>query len=289
MRATLIGFAAILLWSLLALLSAASGKTPPLMMNALTFSIGALTGVIWMRLKGAWPKLPKGQGAAVALGTAGLFLYHFLYFTAIRNAPAVEASLIAYLWPLLIVVGSALLPGESLKAHHVFGALIGLGGAALILIARGGGLSGGGSILGYGAAFGCAFTWAAYSLLARRFADVPTEAVIFYCAGTAVLSGLLHPFLEQTVWPEGAMQWLAVLLLGAGPVGLAFYVWDIGCKAGDIQVLGASSYAAPLLSTLILILAGMTEPTPSVLGACLLITLGAAVAAKDMILRRTRQ
>jgi drug/metabolite transporter (DMT)-like permease len=82
------------------------------------------------------------------------------------------------------------------------------------------------------------------------------------------------------------MEWLAVLALGLGPLGLAFYVWDIGCKNGDIQILGASSYAAPLLSTLVLILAGMAEATPIVLGACLLITLGAAIAAKDMIWRK---
>jgi drug/metabolite transporter (DMT)-like permease len=285
-RATLIGFMAILLWSLLALLSAASGITPPLQMNAITFGVGALAGLMWFRLQGRWPRLPKGQMAAVLAGTAGLFLYHFLYFTAIRNAPAVEASLIAYLWPLLIVVGSALLPGERLQVHHVIGALVGLGGAGLILVARGGGLSGGGNVLGYGAALACAFTWAAYSLASRRFADVPTDAVVYYCAATAVLSALCHLGLETTAWPQASVEWLAVLALGLGPLGLAFYVWDIGCKNGDIQILGASSYAAPLLSTLVLILAGMAEATPIVLGACLLITLGAAIAAKDMIWRK---
>ena len=142
-RATFIGFTAILLWSLLALLTAWSGTMPPFQMTAITFAIGAAVGLIYFRIKGRWPHIPKGQSTAISLGIAGLFLYHFLYFTALRNAPAVEASLIAYLWPLLIVVGSALMPGEKLKAHHVIGALFGLGGAALILVSRGGGLSGG--------------------------------------------------------------------------------------------------------------------------------------------------
>jgi drug/metabolite transporter (DMT)-like permease len=255
-------------------------------MNAITFGIGSLTGLIWFRLGGHWPRLPRDRLPAVAFGTAGLFLYHFFYFTAIRNAPAVEASLIAYLWPLLIVVGSALLPGERLRAHHVLGAVIGLSGAALILMARGGGLSGGGTLLGYGAALACAFLWAAYSLAARRFSDVPTETVVFYCAATAVLSALAHLALETTVWPQGAGEWLAVVALGAGPVGIAFFVWDVGCKNGDIQVLGASSYAAPLLSTLVLIIGGIADATPVVLGACALVTLGAVVAAKDMIFRK---
>jgi drug/metabolite transporter (DMT)-like permease len=286
-RATLIGFSAVIMWAMLAVLTARSGAVPPFQLAAVTFAIGTLTGLAIFAAMGRLPRIPKGQGSALATGIAGLFLYHFFYFTALRNAPAVEASLIAYLWPLLIVVGSALLPGERLKAHHVLGALIGLGGAALILVARGGGLSGGGSVIGYGAALACAFTWSAYSLLSRRFAAVPTDAVVLYCAATSVLSALCHLALETTVWPASAGEWTAILALGLLPVGAAFYAWDHGCKAGDIQILGASSYASPLLSTVILILAGAAEATPVILGACLLITLGAAFAAKDMIVKRT--
>ena len=287
-RATFIGFTAIVLWSLLALLTAWSGTIPPFEMTAITFAIGAMVGLIYFRSKGRWPHIPKGQSKAVLLGIAGLFLYHFLYFTALRNAPAVEASLIAYLWPLLIVVGSALMPGEKLKTHHVLGALLGLGGAALILVSRGGGFSGGGSALGYGAAIGCAFTWAAYSLAARRFADVPTDAVVLYCAATSLLSLLCHFAFEVTVWPDDAFQWAAIVALGLGPVGIAFFTWDIGCKNGDIQILGASSYAAPLLSTLVLIVAGVTAPNITIFLACLLITLGAVIAAKDMIFKKAQ-
>jgi drug/metabolite transporter (DMT)-like permease len=286
-RATLIGFTAILLWSLLALFTAWSGTMPPFQLTAITFAIGALVGLLYYRSQGRWPHIPAGQNKAVLLGIAGLFFYHFFYFTALRNAPAVEASLIAYLWPLLIVVGSALMPGEKLKAHHVLGALLGLGGAALILVSRGGGLSGGGSVLGYGAATACAFTWAAYSLSSRRFSEVPTDAVVLYCAATSVLSLFCHLAFETTVWPETNFQWIAIVALGLGPLGIAFFTWDIGCKNGDIQILGASSYAAPLLSTLVLIVAGVTAPTWIIFGACLLITLGAVIAAKDMLFKQT--
>lgn len=286
-RATLVGFTAILLWSLLALFTQWSGTIPPFQMTAITFAIGAMTGLIYFRSRGRWPQIPSGQSKAVFLGIAGLFFYHFFYFTALRNAPAVEASLIAYLWPLLIVVGSALMPGEKLKAHHIFGAMLGLGGAALILVSNGGGLSGGGSFLGYGAALACAFTWAMYSLASRRFAEVPTDAVVLYCAATAFLSLLCHLWFEVTVWPETTLQWAAIIALGVGPLGIAFFTWDIGCKNGDIQILGATSYAAPLLSTLVLIVAGVTEPTLVVFAACALITFGAVVAAKDMIIKRS--
>ncbi len=285
--ATLIGFSAVAMWALLALFTAASGTVPPFLLSALTFTIGTLVGFA-LRLVAPPAKAAPVPPVVWLIGIGGLFGYHFLYFTALRNAPAVEASLIAYLWPLLIVVGSALLPGERLGGHHVAGALLGLAGAFLIV-------SDGGSLafesryaFGYAMAGLCAVTWSAYSLLSRRFPSVPTSVVTWYCLATAVLSALCHLALEETVWPQGAGEWLAVAGLGLLPVGAAFYAWDHGVKRGNIQVLGAASYAAPLLSTAVLIAAGMAEARPSILVACLLITGGAVLAAKSMIFRSTR-
>ncbi|TIM21207.1 MAG: EamA family transporter, partial [Mesorhizobium sp.] len=165
----------------------------------------------------------------------------------LRNAPAVEASLIAYLWPLLIVLGSALMPGERLAWNHVVGALLGLAGTFLI-VTKGGGLAFDAHYaFGYAMAGICAVLWSSYSLLSRRFPSVPTSIVTWFCAATAALSLICHLMLEETVLPVGAGQWLAVLGLGLMPVGAAFYAWDIGVKRGNIQVLGAASYAAPLL------------------------------------------
>ena len=203
-----------------------------------------------------------------------------------RNAPAVEASLIAYLWPLLIVLGSALMPGERLRWHHVAGALMGLAGCFLI-VTKGGGLAFETRYaFGYAMAGVCALLWSGYSLLSRRFPEVPTSIVTWFCAATAVLSLACHLALEETVMPASAGQWLAVLGLGLMPVGAAFYAWDIGVKRGNIQVLGAASYAAPLLSTLVLIAAGFAEPSLRILAACVLITAGAALAAKSMLFRK---
>ncbi|WP_099865704.1 aromatic amino acid exporter YddG [Pararhizobium haloflavum] len=281
-RATAIGFTAILMWSFLALFTAASGTVPPFQLAAMCFLVGGAIGVVFL-MRHPERRVALRQPLPVWLvGVGGLFGYHFLYFTALRNAPAVEAGLIAYLWPLLIVVGSALLPGEKLVWNHVAGVLAGLLGTALI-IARGGMSFDSAYGFGYSMALLCAFTWAAYSLLSRRFGSVPTDAVTGFCLAAALLSLLCHVLLEQTVWPAGPMEWLAVLGLGLGPVGGAFYVWDYGVKNGDIQVLGASSYAAPLLSTVILILFGYGEPSWRIAIACLLITGGAALAAKNLI------
>lgn len=283
-RATLIGFSAVVMWALLALLTAASGAVPPFQLSALTFAIGTGVGIA---MRAVAPPAARAPIPPVVwlIGIAGLFGYHFFYFTALRNAPAVEASLIAYLWPLLIVVGSALLPGEKLRWHHLAGTALGLAGAFLI-VSRGGGLSFDAQYaFGYAMAGLCALTWSAYSLLSRRFPAVPTSVVTWFCAATALLSLVCHLLLEETVWPANAGQWLAVLGLGLMPVGAAFYAWDHGVKHGNIQVLGAASYAAPLLSTLVLIAAGTAAASLNILVACLLITAGAVLAAKSMLFK----
>lgn len=284
-RATLVGIGAVLLWALLALFTAASGDVPPLQLTAMSFLVAFLIALtLWVaRRRNPIRRLRQPVGAWL-LGVTGLFGYHAMYFLALRTAPVVDASLIAYLWPLLIVLFSALLPGERLRWFHVAGAVLGFAGAILI-VARGGpafgGLSG-----GYFAAMACALIWSGYSVLNRRFPNVPTDAVGGFCGVTAILAFGLHLGLEQTVWPATPLQWLAVLGLGLGPVGGAFFLWDHGTKHGDIRVLGASAYLAPLISTVILIGAREAEPTWRIGLACLLITGGAALAAREMLRRR---
>lgn len=286
-RATLIGFSAVAMWALLALLTDASGTMPPFQLSAITFAIGTCIGLV-ARLFMPVAKREPIPAIVWVIGIAGLFGYHFFYFTALRNAPAVEASLIAYLWPLLIVLGSALMPGEKLAWNHIAGALLGLAGTFLI-VTKGAGLTFDPRYgFGYAMAAVCAVLWSSYSLLSRRFPSVPTTIVTWFCLATSVLSLICHLLLEQTVWPENAGQWLAVFGLGLMPVGAAFYAWDIGVKRGNIQVLGAASYAAPLLSTLVLIVAGFAEPSLRILAACVLITGGAVLAAKSLLFGRRR-
>ncbi len=285
-KPTLIGFTAILMWATLALLTKLSGSVPPFQLTAMSFTIAFFIGLaLWMKKGGNFLnnlKLPK---SAWILGILGLFGYHFFYFIALRNAPAVDASLIAYLWPLLIVVFSALLPGEKLRWFHLAGAIAGFIGAGL-LVTKGKSLMFDSQYsTGYLAAFVCALTWSSYSVLSRRFGSIPTDAVGGFCGVTAILAWLCHGLFEQTVWPVGG-EWLAVICLGLGPIGLAFFTWDYGVKHGNIKVLGALSYAAPLLSTIVLIVCGLAESSWILGLACLLIVGGAVLAAGDFLISK---
>ncbi|WP_127088830.1 DMT family transporter [Aquabacter cavernae] len=277
--ATRIGLLAIALWSTLALFTAATGQVPPFLLTALTFGIGGLVGLL-AALRGPGLGVLRQPLSAWLHGVGGLFGYHFLYFTALKLAPPAEAGLVNYLWPLLIVLLSAALPGHRLRTAHVAGALLGLCGVVLLLVGKG--LSGfsAQAAPGYAAAFAAAFIWAAYSVASRRFGQVPTEAVAGFCLGTAALSFLCHLASEPAIWPAGLVEWGAVIALGLGPVGAAFYAWDVGMKRGDVRFLGVASYAAPVLSTLLLVAFGFATASWALALACLLIVGGAGIAAR---------
>jgi drug/metabolite transporter (DMT)-like permease len=277
---------AIVNWACLALLTTGTGTIPPFETMAISFAVAFLLCLgKWVLFRENIAGHLRQPGVVWLVGVGGLFGYHFFYFLAMKTAPPVEANLINYLWPLLIVLFSALLPGERLRWWHIAGTVLGFCGSLLLV-------TGGGRVAfraeyaaGYASALGCAVTWGAYSVLSRRFGAVPTDTVGGFCGVTAVLAALCHLAFERTVLPS-PIEWGALVLMGAGPTGLAFFVWDVGMKRGNIKALGGLSYATPLLSTLLLILAGRARPSVELVLACLFIVGGAVLASRDLWQRR---
>ncbi len=279
MSATAAGIGALALWAFLALLSRLAAGLPPLQLTAMAFGVAGLGGVAFLAATGRLAALRQAP-LAWAHGVGGLFGYHALYFAALAYAPAVEANLLNYLWPLLIVLLSAPILGLRLGVRRLVGVALGFAGCALLL---GGGArfpveAQGGVWFGFLCAVGCAVVWALYSVTAKRLAAVPTEALAGFCAASAALALLAHVALEPTVAPS-ARQWIAAALLGAGPVGAAFFLWDRGMKRGDPRLLGTLAYAVPVASTLLLVAAGEGALTPALLVALALVAGGGWLAA----------
>jgi len=279
MQYNLSGILAILLWSTLASLTVKVGRVPPFELVSISFTVAFFIGLV------LWKKENRGILVHLRLplkvwfvGVGGLFGYHFFYFLALQNAPAVEANLINYLWPLFIVLFSAFLPGVKLRWFHILGVIFGLGGVVALLGAKGGFSFDYQYIRGYFYAFICALVWSSYSVLSRYFGKVPTSAVGGFCGVTAILASVCHFIFETTVIPTFG-SFVAIAILGLGPVGGAFFLWDYGVKKGDIQMLGAMSYLTPLLSTLLLIVLGLSKPSFAIWIACFLIVSGSIVAS----------
>jgi len=275
------------MFSSLAILSVLSGNIPPFQLVAMAFTIAFVIGITMPLIKGRSLKTVFSQPLKVwVIGIYGLFGYHFAYFLAVQNAPPMDANLINYLWPLLIVVMSSFLPGERTRWYHLSGAGLGLCGSAVLIMGAGDSINlGTGSALGYGAAVAAALLWSTYSIASRRLGHVPTDAVGGFCGATAILAAICHFNMETTVIPD-ATQWIGVIGLGLGPVGLAFFTWDHGVKRGDIRVLGALAYATPLLSTALMIVFGLGDLSFRVGIACVLIVGGACLATWDFWFHR---
>ena len=267
MSATLLALGAIALWATLASLGVALAHVPPFLLTGLALVIGSVP---------AWPLARQWRAPAstLAIGVYGLFGFHFLLFVALRNAPPVEANLVNYLWPLLIVVlAPVLLPGIRLTPLHVFAALAGFAGAALAI---GGGRSIAATLSwGYLAAAGSAIVWATYSLGTQRVAHFPTAAIGLFGLVSGVFALVCHALVEPAV-ALSSRDWLLIVVVGAGPLGAAFFFWDAALKRSDPRRIGLLSYLTPLASTLLLAATTGRTLTPSLTIATLLIV-GAAL------------
>ena len=267
MQANLLALGAIGLWATLATLGVSLSHVPPFLLTGIALVVGSLP---------AWPLARQWRVPAptLALGVYGLFGFHFLLFIALRHAPPVQANLVNYLWPLLIVLlAPLLLPGLRLRPVHVVAALAGFAGAAIAI--AGGRALDAAFAWGYVPAAGSAFIWASYSLWTQRVPAFPTAAI----GGFALVSGLLALLCHWLLEPAAALQgrdWLLIAAMGLGPLGAAFFLWDAALKRGDARSIGLLSFLTPLLSTLLLLAVRGERPSPTVVLAALLIV-GAAI------------
>ena len=277
MKADLLALGAIVLWASLATLATLLGDIPPFLLTGIGLIIGSLISIPLSGFRlSAWKIPPQ----TLLVGVYGLFGYHLMLFIALQSAPAVEANLVNYLWPLLIVVLSPLFT-KSLKLglRAVIAAILGFVGAALAITSSGTTSADAGFELGYVFALAAAIIWATYSLLTTKLQAFPTSAIGLFGLVSGLLAIAAHFVLEEPAVISSS-DWVLLVILGLGPLGGAFYFWDAALKIGDPRRIGLLAFLTPLLSTTLLLVVSGRELSVQLLAATALIVGGAMLGSK---------
>jgi drug/metabolite transporter (DMT)-like permease len=281
--ASLIGAIGVVLWATETTLVTYTTAIPPLQTVAIAFLFAAsMSPFVWLITR-SHPLAAFRQPIGVwALMVGSLVGYHACIYYATQKAPPAAAALLQGTTPLMIVLGSAFLPGERLRWWHAIGAVMGFFGV-LSLIDTGGysSVSEGGAAFYLSLIGGAAALWGLYSVFIRTMPEVPTSALGMFYAASATVSFVAHLALEDWVQPNGA-EWLAMAALGCLPMGLAIYFWDHGLKRGDIQALGAFSYVEPFIGAVLVAVFTTAVLDLSLVWAGLLVVGGAIVASASL-------
>ena len=277
MRADFLAIGAIALWASLATLATLLVHVPPLLLTGIGLIIGSLISLPLSGFKiSAW-KIPF---KTLLVGVYGLFGYHLMLFIALQSAPAVEANLVNYLWPLLIVVLSPLFTKSlRLGVRHVLAASAGFLGEALAITSSGPITGSVGFEVGYLFALAAALIWATYSLMTTKLPAFPTSAIGLFGLVSGVLAIVAHFFLEEPAVIT-TTDWLLLIVLGLGPLGGAFYFWDAALKIGDPRRIGLLAFLTPLFSTTMLLIVSGRGLSIQLLLATALIVGGAVLGSQ---------
>jgi drug/metabolite transporter (DMT)-like permease len=141
----------------------------------------------------------------------------------------------------------------SLNFRYVLAALSGFAGAVLAITYNGSTLESLSIEVGYFFALAAAVIWATYSLATTKVPRFPTPAIGLFALVSGVLAIGAH-FLFEPAASISTADWLLLLVLGVGPLGGAFYLWDAALKIGDPRRIGLLAFLTPLLSTVLLVL-----------------------------------
>lgn len=269
----ILGIITILCWGSLATFGNLLIHLPPFYVLGVCFIMGSIPA--WRKPKEMFPPFKT-----LLLGVFGYFGYHFFLFYAFRYAPAIEANLINYLWPVIMVILTPVFFRETkLKIYHIAGAVLSVIGSVFLVAGKGGEIRKE-NVIGYILALLAAITWPLYSIGKKKMPATSVWAIGSFCLISGILCFIVHAAIEPRVVLQFHDAW-KLLLMGIGPFGIAFYCWDVALRHGDARIMGALAYLTPVLSTLGLVFFAGQEMVSSTFIAMILIIGGASAGLLD--------
>ncbi len=292
-RNTFYGLSAILLWSTTVALARSIGEQiGPLTAGASVYlaagSVFVLHAVLdkhfTRRLKNLPPLYLFGCGALFLIYTIALFIGLGL---AANRHQAIEVGLVNYLWPALTILLSLFILSKRARFGLIPGTVLAVYGVFVVLT-QGSSVSWksfstnfASNPMAYGLGLVAAVSWALYSNLARRWAETDGDGAVplfLLVTGLALLlMRLLHP--EQGVY---SVRVAAEIVFMGMATALAYVLWDIAMRKGDVVFVAACSYLTPFFSTVVSCIYLKVVPSQSLLFGCLLIIIGSIMSWRSV-------
>ena len=279
--ATFIGYIALLFWASSGVLASSVINIPTFEVLSVAFSISFGITALLLTLRGQWSKVKQPLFLWI-IGMVGVYGNDALYIGAFKYAPAAQVDLISYLYPILIILLASYLPSENFSFKYIVAGFIGFFGTYLLIT------SGGNAtnfqfkyLTGYCLAFIDAIAWSIYCVTARYYKNTPTEMIGMYCGCGLILSLIAHFSWEHTVTPN-LHQCIVLIIMGLTTQGSTYFMWDYGIKRGNFNLLSVLTYGNPIIAVVLLIFAGKSYYTNTLLIAALLISVSGALAGLDL-------
>jgi drug/metabolite transporter (DMT)-like permease len=280
-KATWLGIAAILLWSLsIGLTRSLSESLGVYYAGAAIYGAGALS----VRLFVGKPKI--AQLHPIYLWVCGaLFVLYMTSFVlsiglAASHQQSLEIGLINYLWPSLTLGLAVAVFGVKARGWLWFGMLVSFSGVAWAI---GNGNAATFSLIqnvmqnpvAYGFGFTAAISWALYSNLVRRYGQGRSALTLFLACTSALLLVMGLVFSSRPV-SLNILNLLQALLMGLS-TSTAYLCWDKAMRYGNITLVTACSYFTPLSSLLLASLWLATPLSASLIPAIIMVVIGSLI------------
>lgn len=279
--ATWIGYSALFLWACSGVLASSVIKIPTFEVLSVAFSISFGLTALLLTMRRRWTNV-KQPLLLWVIGMIGVYGNDALYIAAFKHAPAAQADLISYLYPILIILLASYLPSEKFSFKYIIAGFLGFFGSYLLITAGGDATNFQLKYMtGYFLAFIDAIVWSVYCIAARYYKNTPSEMIGMYCGCGLILSLIMHISYEQTIIPN-LHQTIVLIIMGLTTQGSAYFMWDYGIKRGNFNLLSVLAYSNPIIAVILLIIAGKSHYSDTLLIATLLISLGGALAGIDV-------
>lgn len=266
---------AVLIWSTLAAVAKSLLMTIPTFETLFLSSLIASIFLLTLQLMRGRARVfraydARGYVTMAGLGFLGLFIYSAFYFYGLRQLSSQVACILNYLWPMMIVLFSALLLREKITMRTAAALLLSFAGVGVLTLG-GEGAAQGNALLGMLACVLGAVCYGLFCVLNKK-RNIDQVVMMFTVWGVTALCSVPVGLLTEEWIALTPVQWGGMLWFGIFTNAVGYLWWAMALQQAQNSAMIANlAYVVPLLSPVVSAVTLGEEMSSAALGALVLI------------------